>query len=345
MGNAAGAPDRRRGITNMRTGLVLVAVVTASCGTPSTTGRPAWSEASPTATASPTRTPTPSPPAYATLQPFRPTPTPSDAPAVDSLPDSVTVEQDGIRLTLALHSSPLIAGTGAVATVTLVNRGDGELRWSNDGCDTHAWVHAVTDARWPAADGELPEDLVPYRDWFLRSARVERPIWLDFRITHLASYRFYGCADLAVPRSLAPGRSVSQQFIWDGQATGRLGPPPSGPVTITATFERWNRPGPGRDGTPVVATLDSWVIGGRPGDMLSPAEIVDAALGDPRFAAIARARSVSRGNVILEYDLHLGLWAVGFLEVPSDGPASMLAAYVDPLTGEVIDVRQQRVEL
>ena len=228
--------------------------------------------------------------------------------------------------------------------MTLENRGKRELRWTNDGCDIHAGVSADMDARWPRPAADLPADLLPYRDWFLDEVTFDDRIWLTFPVTWLASRRFAGCADLGIGRSLAPGRSFTQEFVWDGQAAGRLGLPPSGPVTLSATFDRWTRPGPGAEGRPITATLESWVIDGRPGDTLAPAEVLDAALRDERFAAVARSRALHTGNIVFEYDLHLGIWAIGFLSFPEHAPVVMVAAFVDPISGEVIDVRQQRVE-
>jgi hypothetical protein len=253
--------------------------------------------------------------------------------------------QDGIKLTLTVQSNPLRAGWPTIATVTLENRGNRELRWTNDGCDVNAWVHGRVEGAWRPSEASYPADLVSYRDWFLREARADAPISLAFDPLQLIGRRFIGCADLGVARSLAPGRSVTQEFAWDGSAYPRLGLPPTAPATLTATFERWTRPGPGRDGAPLFVTLDSWVIDGRRDEVLSPAEVIDAALMDERFAASVRDRRVSTGNIVVEYDLGIGLWTIGFLRTTDDGHAILHAAHVDPVTGEVVAVREQRVEL
>jgi hypothetical protein len=318
--------------------LVLAACAPPAPATPSATV-PAHSASDPAAV--PTPTPTP---AVATVPPFRPTARPSGVPAEESLPTSASTERHGIKLTIRLGNNPVNAGNGTVAFVTLENTGNRLLRWTNDGCDTNAGIIAIMPATWRESAVELPPELAPYRDWLREEARAGEEIWLRFAKASHLRYRSIGCADLGIGRELAPGRKVTQEFTWDGDAAPRLGIPPTGPVTLTSRFERWSRPGPGRDGDPIEVSLDSWVLNGRPEDYLSPAEAIDAALADERLASWLLTQPLRNGNAIAEYDRDLGLWAVGLLISRDDGDPILHAAFLDPVTGEVIAVREHRVE-
>lgn len=261
------------------------------------------------------------------------------------MPSVASNERDGIKLTIDLRgANPMWAGNGVLAHVTIENTGDRVLRWLNDGCDTNAWLNAVMPATWRGSSTEVTPQLVPYRDWLREAANVDAPIRLQFLKSGRVTRRFSGCADLGVPRELAPGRKVTQQHVWDGFASPRLGLPPSGPVPLTARFERWSRPGPGAEGAPIEVTLDSWVIHGRPDEYLSPAEAIDAALADDRLASWLVTRPLHHSaDAIAEYDRDLGLWAVGLLMYPDDSDPVLHAAFLDPITGEVIAIREHRV--
>jgi hypothetical protein len=330
--------------------LAVALILVAACGGPTPTATPRGSTVPPSlAVAAATPLPTPSPiPAVATVQPFRSTPRPSDAPADESLPSSASSEHDGIRLTIRLGGvNPMHAGNGGLAFVTIQNTGDSLLRWTNDGCDTNAWINATMPAIWRDSTLEVSPELEPYREWLRETAAVEEPVELPFLPARSVRYRphSWGCGDLGIGRELAPGRKVTQEFVWDGHATPRLGLPPGGPVTLTSTFERWSRPGPGHDGDPIEVTLDSWVLDGRPDDYLSPAEAIDAALADERLASWLVTRPFrDSADAIAEYDRDLGLWAVGLLMYQDSGSPVLHAAFVDPVTGEVIAIREHRVD-
>jgi hypothetical protein len=260
------------------------------------------------------------------------------------MPTSSSVEGHGIKLTIRLGSNPMNAGNGNAASVTLKNTGRRVLRWTNDGCDTNAGVIATMARTWRDSSLEVSSELEPYRDWLREEAQAADPIRLRFLPPAFLRYRSFGCADLGIARELAPGRQVTQEFAWDGFAGRRLGLPPTGPVTLMARFERWSRPGPGTDGTPIEVTLDSWVLRGRPDEYLSPAEAIDAALADDRLASwMVTIPLRSSADAVAEYDRDLGLWAVGLLMYRDDGDPILHAAFLDPTTGEVIAIREHRV--
>jgi hypothetical protein len=328
---------------------LIVALLLVSIGCQPTvvpTRSPAASPSAGSPTPAPTVLPTVSPmPAVATVSPLRPTPSLPGTPDQDSMPTSAAVERHGIRLTIRLGTNPLYAGNEAVAFVTVKNTGRRLLRWTNDGCDTNAGVHGISMVSWRDSDLPVPPDLAPFRDWLREEANVDGPAWLAFRRGFAAMGRSSGCADLGIPKELAPGRAVTQEFFWDGTAAPRHGPPPTGPAKLTAVFDHWTRPGPGPEGEPIEVTLDSWVLDGRDEAFLSPAEAIDAALADKRFASWLVTRPLrARAAAIAEYDPDVGLWAVGLLMDQEAGDPVLHAAFLDPVTGEVITIREHRVE-
>lgn len=334
----------RRGSQRL-TVLIAVAIVAACGGQQPPTPTPTTVEptsAFPTPTSA---TPTTLIPAVATVAPFQPTPRPSGAPTDGPSPASASSERDGIKLTIELRGGNAIhAGNGDLASVTIENTGAQILRWTNDGCDTNAPIVATMPETWRESSMEVSPELAPYREWLREEAVVDAPISLRFLKRGRAPRRFSGCADTGLPKDLAPGRRATQDFTWDGFAQPRLGLPPSGPATLTASFERWSRPGPGKDGTPVEVTLDTWVLHGRPDSYLSPAEAIDAALADERLASWLVTRPLrASADAIAEYDRDLGLWAVGLLMYRDEGDPILHAAFLDAVTGEVIAIREHRV--
>lgn len=287
--------------------------------------------------------PTPTPQATsadATVPPLKATPLPEGAPADGSLPTSASTEFGRVRLTLAIDMNPIDANHGAEALVTLDNRSHRTLEWSTDGCGIHAWVDATTTATWRDSSLGVPQDLVRFREDFRRRVSSDDRIRLQFQRPVFRQHRNIGCADLALPHKLLPGRSVTQSFTWDGSAAERFGPAPNGPVSITSRFERWKLAG-GSQLRPLEVQLESWVLRGRRDELLSPFEAIDAAFGDEDFTSWLRTRG-GNDNPVVEFDRDLGLWIVGLL-IYKDTPSFqeiLHAAYIDPYTGEVFAVKE-----
>lgn len=324
-------------MTPTRAGLAAALVLVAACAGPAPTSTPRT-----TSTPSPTPEPTL---AVATVPPLEATPLPEGAPADRSLPTSASTEFGRVRLTLSLDMNPLDANAGGEALVTIHNRSHRTLEWGVDGCDINAWVDAKTDATWRDSTLELSEHLAAHRDELRRIVRMDQPIRLGFLRPIFILDRNIGCSDLALPRELRPGGSVTQSFTWDGSAGERLGPAPSGPVTITARFERWKLAG-GSQLRPLEVQLDSWVVRGRRNEFLSPLEAIDAAFTDDRFTAWLLTRpAVSNANPVVEFDREIGAWVVGLLmykETPSFQEI-LHAAYIDPYSGEVFAVKETQL--
>jgi hypothetical protein len=319
-------PDRRRSA-------ILVLMVVAACGAPTPSVAP---KTDPTPASAPEQTS-----AIATVPPVRATREPPGTPEQESLPTTASVQRRGIRLTIQVSPNPLEAGHPALARVTIENVGKQELRWINDGCDTNAGIIASVDSSWRESDLEVQPELVPYRQWLRSEANVASPISLSFRRGLGAGRRSSGCADVGLPKRLRPGGKVSQEFLWHGYASPRLGKPPSGPAKLSVSFECWSRPGPGPDGAPVLVELDSWIRAGRGDEYLSPAEAIDAALADERLASWLLTRPLRSGaDAIAEYDTDLGVWVVGLLTFVEDSDPVLHAAFLDAITGEVIAIRE-----
>jgi hypothetical protein len=328
--------------------VAILAGLLAGCGgSPTNIETPAGTIAplppSPTASTS-ELTPAPSPTPNAT--PVS-TPGPSE-PLVDSLPNSASIERDGVRITLWIGRNPLQAGERTVVQTTVKNTGRDTLRWYVDGCGIDVFTQAeLRGATFRPSTITTTPLLRAYSTWFQTEARLDAPIYLNFEPGWLSGMRDYGCADLGIPRSLKPGASTTQDLVWDGQIRDRLGPPPSSPMTITATFDYWYR-GAQEQGDekhkPIVVKLDSWVVGGPSTAFLSPAEAIDSALADPEFGAWAiTQRFNDRRDGVTEYDPAANVWIVGMIHDRDNQPSLLHAALVDPLTGKVLAIREHEV--
>jgi hypothetical protein len=275
------------------------------------------------------------------------TPGPNE-PAADSLPTSATVERDGVRVTVWIGRNPLRAGERTVLQTVIKNTGRDTLRWYVDGCGTDVFAEAeLPGATWRPSTITTTPLLRAYSAWLQTEARLDLPIWLRFEPGWLSGMRDYGCADLAMPRSLKPGASTKQDLIWDGLVRDRLGPPPSGPTTITATFAYWYR-GAQEQGDekhkPIVVKLDSWVVGGPSAAFLSPAEAIDSALADPTFGDwIITQPFNDRRDGLVEYDPDVDVWIVGMIHDRDNQRSLLHAALVDPVTGKVLAIREHEV--
>jgi len=327
--------------------LILAGLLAGCGGSPTNIETPAGTIAalppSPTVSTSepsPARSPTLSAPPVLTVGPSEPAP--------DSLPTSATVERGGVRVTVWIGRNPLSAGERTVLQTVVKNTGRDTLRWYVDGCGIDVFAQAeLRGATFrPSAITTTPL-LRAYSAWLRTEARLDAPIYLSFEPGWLSGMRDYGCADLAMPRSLKPGASTKQDLIWDGLVRDRLGPPPSGPTTITATFDSWYR-GAQEQGDeehkPIVVKLDSWVVGGPPAAFLSPAEAIDSALADPAFADWVITQPFNdRRDGVVEYDPDADAWMIGMIHDRDNQPSVRHVALVDPLTGKVIAIREHEV--
>jgi hypothetical protein len=324
-------------MASTRRSLLAVALCVVGCAAPTPSVLP-----SPAATGSiAVATPTPQPsPAVATVPRLKETQRPDDAPA--ELPRSASVERAGVRLTLEIGPNPMDARVGSEASVTIENGSRRTFEWVK-GCSAEATIATATDARWRDSHLDVPPELVEYREW-LREPVLLNPIspWFASGLRYVV--RPGGCADVAIWDELPEGKSMTDSFVWDGMASRRLGPAPNGPVKITATFDQWRFAG-GDDLRPLEVTLDAWVINGRRDEYLSPLEIIDVALQDERLTSwLLTVTPGGDVEAFVEFDRQSGVWMVGAL-LDTGWEPTIHVAFIDPVTGEVFAVREQRVPL
>lgn len=126
-------------------------------------------------------------------------------------------------------------------------------------------------------------------------------------------------------------------MVWDGSASMRWGPPPTGAVTITGTFDQYWRD----DDTKwrsLDVHLETWVFDGADEARRSPPEVADAALADPAFASYLSTQDLENGGeVLMWYRPALGLWEVGYLVWYGGPGATMHLVLIDPSSGAILD--------
>ena len=206
------------------------------------------------------------------------TPSPGD-------PVSAVASRDGVQVVLTVDHAPVTAGERVWARVTIDNGTSDVILYRGGGCDFPADITVVTAEKvrpdagraWEGMAGQFKGLLAPASDptdqaFFIPEDFVDRgPI---------------GCtADLGV-NELIPGGHLELRAAWDGDVALVLAP--AGPALLTASFPML---GPKRavvdpfgNPNPVKATLAVDVVVGAI-TSVSGASAIDAALGDPRFAA------------------------------------------------------------
>jgi hypothetical protein len=325
--------------------LLSVTAIAACGGPPSSTGSPDPTPSMTLVPAAPSSPPSPRTAAVPSAVPRPPVEGP--IPEEESLPTTASIERDGIRLSMELSANPMYAGKSVPFSITLENTGDEQLRWTNDGCDTNvSVVGRMADVLADSAVA-VDEDLVAFRDWFREGISPGEPIWLRASRSLGPTRRSSGCADLGIGRSLDPGERATQRYAWDGWAAPRLGLPPNGPATWSASFGRWWRgdaedEDPGAADRELVLELPASIVGGRRSDAISPAQAIDAALSHQPFTDWLVTRPVRNGaDAVAEYDPATGLWVVGLLtfddsEYGDPAEGTLHAVLIDPVTARVV---------
>jgi hypothetical protein len=286
--------------------------------------------------------PTPSP-ALASVIPATPPPTHAPTPAptlpAEALETMWTVERDGVRLTVSLERNPMPAGETTWLTSTVTNVGNDEITWFHDGCAIPVWAWGPMDGvSWPVApkfdrdDGREPQDRSADR------GNETAAVTIQFMDEALFDRKgTFGCGDIGMSDALPAGGSITRRAGWNGVGYSLLGPPPTGLVHVTATFESYWRgpePSPGDFGT-LELPFDVWVD--SPGQLaIDAAEAVHAALMDPRLVEIIESptRAESTGQIV-RYDPMTATWQVGLLEYTE--PSRIHMVLVDANTGELVD--------
>jgi hypothetical protein len=266
-------------------------------------------------------------------------PTPAGVPAGPvRLRRSASIMRDGVRLRVELERNPMPAGEPTWIRTTVRNVGKDDLMWSHDGCAISVGVRGeMVDATW--RPGETVEEFIP-GDFKSRTVRwwngAGPGIGLYFWPARYVGRGEIACADLAIHDRIPPGGVLQSRSMWDGMAYHRLGPPPSGRATVTATFRYYDRPGLDGNSHTLPVSLDAWVVDGRPDDMLHPMEIVDAALDDAAFRMWIEGIEVGNGSTeVIWYDPELDTWEVGVFQYDTN---HFQVALVDPRSGDVLGI-------
>jgi hypothetical protein len=248
------------------------------------------------------------------------------------------VRKDGVRVRVELDRNPMPAAEPTWITTTVKNVGKDNLIWSHDGCAISVGVSGeMTDVAWRPGE---PVDKPIIGDFKSRAARwwngAGPGISLYFWPEAYVGDGEIACSDVGYVERIPPGGVLRGRARWDGMAYHRLGPPPDGRATLTATFGHYDRRGlEGRNHT-LPVSLDVAIVDGRPDDMLHPMEVVDAALEDEAFRTWVEGVKVGDGNTeVMWYDPELDLWEIGVFFYDS---LSFRVARVGPRSGEVVEI-------
>ena len=256
------------------------------------------------------------------------------------LEPSVTVEEDGIRLSMTIERNPVVAGEPVWITTKLTNTGKDDLISYNGRCDAAVYVSGVMkDQVWRDGLPAGPQDYEDFKYYTTRWRIDDGPtIRLEIEPKGSIGTGGYGCSEMGWSDHIPPGKTLTDKSRWDGYAQWQLALPPSGVATITADLASYKRAGASRRKS-ISASLDVLVVDGLADDRLHPMEIVDAAVADPGLAPLLRLD----GGIepIVQYDADLDLWNVGVLEDNGRTPYWELrftGGLLDPVTGEVIAI-------
>jgi hypothetical protein len=256
---------------------------------------------------------------------------------------TATVEELGIRLTVALDRDSTVFGERVWADATVENTGPGVVFWEHLGGCPWPVVVTVTPDR-PTALEQGSDDW-PGDQRILKHALTAEPDFPDRHRTFLAEERVDsgagGCYTIAVTEELPDGEVVRHRAAWDtGDHLGMPPVPGRYTVEVTFSFTRGARPETHGDREMVSVTLPL-AVEGEGIDWLSAEEAIDGLLSDERFvdllADLPRERWTSQyvafedGRWVVT--LHVGTSAA------DPEPDATLIGVVDARTGAVLDVR------
>jgi hypothetical protein len=148
-----------------------------------------------------------------------------------------------------------------------------------------------------------------------------------------------GCTDVGITEYIEPGRSVDDTLWWSGYAAPNRAVLPGGPLEISIGAGYYWRGDVEPDriaDQEFELSLDAWVDN-PDADQLSPALIVDAALGDPQFAAYVDTQAIADGRAeIAWYDADRNVWEVGIMPWYETDPPRIHGVVVDGSTGAIV---------
>jgi hypothetical protein len=274
-----------------------------------------------------------------------PVPTPVASLPSGPLDTTASASIDGVQVTIELERNPMPAGEPTWVMTTVTNTGADDLIWLHGPCAQPTTVTVggtVDDQNWRDG-GDQSGASLRFRSMALAQAGVaDGAIVVSFVPEAFVGKKgTYGCGDMGLESSLAPGKSIKQRARWDGGAGTLLGPPPTGRVELVGSFRDFWRRSAGEPTDPstspaIDVPLTAW-IDGRVGGIIHPAEAIDAALLDSRLVAILETRDLGNANSpVLRYDPAAAVWEVGLLDENYGGEPQVHLVVVDGHTGGIL---------
>jgi hypothetical protein len=253
----------------------------------------------------------------------------------------VTAKGDGIRIRIELARNPLVAGERNRVDVTVTNTGRGVMTWFHDGCAQPVSVYGESLVAWDPGRQLSPQGqmfkqyaLGTYNGQPLPGARIR------FVPKAMLGKGSYGCADLGMADRVKPGASLRRTLWWTGYTDVNRALPPTGPLRIDATagyFWHGTKEPERIADRAYELSLDAWVVGGTGAGRLSPAQVVDAAVADPGFAALLETQTLANGREeIAWYDAGTDTWEVGVMPWYETVPPQIHGVRVDAVTGAIL---------
>jgi hypothetical protein len=251
--------------------------------------------------------------------------------------------RDSIQVDVELQRNPISAGEPSWVKVKVTNRGRTDLTWLHDGCADVAGVSGSSSVAWPAGK-EQPGTLGKFKTVALGGSIVEPPsrfATFEFVPENLLGKGSYGCADIGIVETLKPGDSRQQTRWWSGFTARNRALAPQGPATIDVSaglYWRGAEPDPVADGAITLQlSIPAWIQASDATTRLSPAEIVDAALGDAPFAGFVAGQNIGNGREeIAWYHAEGDYWEIGIMPWYETEPPRIHGVLVDASSGAIL---------
>ena len=321
--------------------IALVATVAIGCSAPVVGRR----EPTPATTLTPSPSAGgPSNSALVSAEPSTPAPSKSASPRPTAPPDLERVavkERDDIRVEIELQRNPLPAGEPSWVKVRVTNEGRTDVTWFHDGCANPVGVWGVTEVAWPMGE-EHAGRAGMFKTYVLGghiSAEPDPHGFLEFVWEDDLHSGSPGCADIGISETIEPGETIRATRWWSGFTATHWGPPPAGPATIRGFAGYYWR---GEEPTDIPEQaieleLDAWIVSDAAAGRLSPAQVIDAALADPDFAAYVETQAIANGRATIAwYDADRDVWEIGVMPWYETEPPRIHGVLVDAVTGAIL---------
>ena len=272
----------------------------------------------------------------------------SAAPAMSQLPSPppdlarvAVAERDDVRVEIELQRNPLRAGEPSWIKTRVTNEGRTDVTWFHDGCAVPVSVHGVSEVAWPMGE-EHTGQADKFKAYALGGSVVEGPD-AHGMLSFVNKARLHsgpgGCADIGIGETIKPGQTIRTTRWWSGFTDLNRALPVAGPATFRDVAGYYWRGEEPEDITAQVIELklDGWIVSPRAAHRLSPAEAVDAALSEPRFAAYLETQTIANGRAeIAWYDSRRDVWEIGVMPWYETDPPRIHGVLVDAVTGKVL---------